>query len=77
MTDWRDHANCIGLDADLFFPERGKNTNEAKRVCAACTVRNECAEYALNFPETFGIWGGLSPVERKRIRGARRRRQVA
>lgn len=75
--DWRDQANCLGMDADLFFPERGVNTNEAKEVCAGCSVREECLEYALDYPEIFGIWGGCSPVERKRLRRARLRMQVA
>ena len=32
-ADWHDHANCLGVDPDLFFPERGASTREAKEVC--------------------------------------------
>ena len=68
---WKDHANCLGVDPDLFFPERGASTREAKEVCRGCVVREECLEYALVNAEKFGIWGGLSERERRRIRRAR------
>ena len=44
---WQDHANCLGVDPDLFFPERGASTREAKEVCRGCVVREECLEFAL------------------------------
>ena len=43
---WQDAANCLGVDPDLFFPERGASTREAKEVCKGCVVRGECLEYA-------------------------------
>jgi WhiB family redox-sensing transcriptional regulator len=73
---WMRHGACRGLaraDADrLFFPARGDSTAEAKAVCAACQVRAECLQYALEHNEKFGIWGGLSERERRRLRRARR-----
>ena len=68
---WQDRANCLGVDPDLFFPERGASTREAKEVCRGCEVREECLEYALQHGEKFGIWGGMSERERRRIRRAR------
>ena len=68
---WQDQANCLGVDPDLFFPERGASTREAKEVCRGCVVRLECLEYALQNGEKFGIWGGMSERERRRIRRAR------
>ena len=68
---WQDEANCMGVDPDLFFPERGASTREAKEVCRGCVVRDECLEYALTNGEKFGIWGGMSERERRRIRRAR------
>ena len=59
------------MDPDLFFPERGASTREAKAVCRACVVQNECLEYALVNGEKFGIWGGLSERERRRLRRQR------
>jgi WhiB family transcriptional regulator, redox-sensing transcriptional regulator len=69
--NWQDQANCLGVDPDLFFPERGASTREAKEVCRGCTVRMDCLEYALVNGEKFGIWGGLSERERRRLRRAR------
>ena len=69
--NWQDEANCLGVDPDLFFPERGASTREAKEVCRGCVVREECLEYALANGEKFGIWGGMSERERRRIRRAR------
>jgi WhiB family transcriptional regulator, redox-sensing transcriptional regulator len=69
---WQDHANCLGLDSDLFFPDRGESTAEAKAICAACAVRDECLEYALASGQKFGIWGGTSERERRAIRRRRR-----
>jgi WhiB family redox-sensing transcriptional regulator len=68
---WQEEANCLGVDPDLFFPERGASTREAKEVCRGCVVREDCLEFALNNSEKFGIWGGMSERERRRIRRAR------
>jgi len=68
---WKAKANCMGVDPDFFFPERGASTREAKQVCRGCVVREDCLEYALANGEKFGIWGGLSERERRRIRRAR------
>lgn len=71
MNDWKQSANCTGVDPDLFFPERGGSTTEAKTVCQGCTVRHHCLEYALTNSIKWGIWGGLSERERRRIRRQR------
>ena len=68
---WQSRANCMGVDPDLFFPERGASTREAKEVCRGCVVKDDCLEYALDNGEKFGIWGGLSVRERRRLRRAR------
>ena len=68
---WQERANCLGVDPDLFFPERGASTREAKEVCRGCVVRDDCLEYALTNGEKFGIWGGMSERERRRIRRQR------
>jgi WhiB family redox-sensing transcriptional regulator len=68
---WQGQANCKGVDPDLFFPERGASTREAKEVCRGCVVRENCLEYALANSEKFGIWGGMSERERRRVRRAR------
>ncbi|HEC08900.1 MAG TPA: WhiB family transcriptional regulator [Acidimicrobiales bacterium] len=68
---WWDFANCLGVEPDLFFPERGASTREAKEVCRGCVVREDCLEYALTHGEKFGIWGGMSERERRRLRRQR------
>ena len=64
---WQDLALCAQTDPEAFFPEKGGSTKEAKRVCRACEVRAECLEYALGHNERFGIWGGMSERERRRL----------
>ncbi len=65
---WRLDALCAETDPEAFFPEKGGSTREAKRVCTGCDVRAECLEFALANDERFGIWGGLSERERRRLR---------
>lgn len=67
--EWNLAKACTPADAALFFPERGTDADTAKRICAGCTVRRECLTYALTPPvEKWGIWGGLSGKERRRLR---------
>jgi WhiB family redox-sensing transcriptional regulator len=68
--DWQERALCAQTDPEAFFPEKGGSTREAKRICSGCEVRAECLEYALAHDERFGIWGGLSERERRRLRRA-------
>ena len=70
--EWRLDALCAETDPEAFFPEKGGSTREAKRVCTGCAVRAECLESALTNDERFGIWGGLSERERRRLRLQRR-----
>ena len=65
---WQEDALCSQTDPEAFFPEKGGSTRDAKRICAQCTVKSECLEYALKNDERFGIWGGLSERERRRLR---------
>lgn len=67
MPDWFDDALCAQVDTELFYPEKGQSTREAKRVCAACPVRDACLDYALEHHERFGIWGGKSERERRKL----------
>lgn len=68
---WQDYANCLGVDPDLFFPERGASVREAKEVCRGCVVKSECLEYAMAHSERYGIWGSLSERERRKLRKQR------
>lgn len=68
ILSWQERALCAQTDPEAFFPEKGGSTREAKKVCQACEVRVECLEYALAQDERFGIWGGLSERERRRLK---------
>jgi WhiB family redox-sensing transcriptional regulator len=72
---WMAAARCRDSDPDLFFPTRGGPdvTAYAKAVCATCPVRTECLEYAVVHEERYGVWGGLSPKERRPLVRERRR----
>ena len=65
---WQEQALCAETDPEAFFPEKGGSTREAKKICTGCEVKAECLEYALSNDERFGIWGGLSERERRRLR---------
>lgn len=75
--NWQQYAECLGFDPDLFYPKRGEDVQDAKDVCRKCMVREECLEYALKKEERFGIWGGLSTRERRRILRIRRNAEIA
>ncbi|MFV0252355.1 MAG: WhiB family transcriptional regulator [Beutenbergiaceae bacterium] len=68
ILGWQERALCAQTDPEAFFPEKGGSTREAKRVCSSCEVRAECLEYALMNDERFGIWGGLSERERRKLK---------
>lgn len=69
--NWVDRARCAEVDPDLFYPEQGGNGREAKRICAGCEVLTECRTEALAADEGFGVWGGLSEPDRRRLKSAR------
>lgn len=65
---WTELARCQEVDPEAFFPEKGGSTRLAKAICGRCEVRTECLEYALDRDERFGIWGGKSEPERRRLK---------
>lgn len=65
---WQADALCSQTDPEAFFPEKGGSTRDAKRICNQCEVKSECLEYALQNDERFGIWGGLSERERRKLK---------
>lgn len=67
---WQDRAECKGTDISWFF-SNSKANNENKlpgrHICADCSVKIECLEYALKNQEPYGIWGGLTTKERRKL----------
>ncbi|MEU4607611.1 WhiB family transcriptional regulator [Kribbella sp. NPDC023972] len=64
----RERAICAQTDPEAFFPVMGGSTRDAKKICLGCDVRGECLEYALTNDERFGVWGGLSERERRKLK---------
>jgi len=64
---WTEQALCAQVDQEMFFVEKGGSTKPAKTVCQLCPVRLECLQYALDHEERFGVWGGLSERERRKL----------
>lgn len=74
--DWRPHAACIGVDTNVFFPEKGCSKHDyarAKKICQSCTVSQQCGDYAMQWDERYmvGIWGGMTGIERRAERNKR------
>jgi WhiB family redox-sensing transcriptional regulator len=69
---WMGAALCAQVDTELFFPELGKSSREAKRICNRCEVAPPCLEFALTTKQLFGVWGGRSERERRSLRRIRR-----
>jgi len=67
--DWKDDAACTGMDYDTFFPAVGYNQHDlhARTICNKCPVKQECLMFAVNNRIHYGIWGGLTPIQRRRI----------
>lgn len=75
-VSWMADAACRTLTPQQvdrwFFPNRGESVRPAKAICADCPVRQQCLDYAMDRPERYGIWGGLSERERRQLRAQRR-----
>jgi WhiB family transcriptional regulator, redox-sensing transcriptional regulator len=82
VPDWRDDAECLDNDPELFFPvgngpEAARQTALAKRVCHRCPAMTACLDWALANGQDHGIWGGLTEDERRRLKNRTRRHRRA
>lgn len=75
-TTWQDRAACTSqlVDRELFFHRDREDSfrtmardAEAKQICASCPVIAQCLHHALTYPETAGVWGGMSETERAEL----------
>ena len=64
---WLVFGACRQIGPDLFFPQTKAEEDEALRVCSTCPVREECLDYALGARETYGVWGGTTEKQRRRL----------
>ncbi len=74
MTGWREHALCKEMDPEIFYPPQGQNEAYLKAFCSRCPVQEQCLEFALKMNDPWGIWGGLTSIERARIAAHRKKR---
>jgi hypothetical protein len=70
LPEFRFDAICSQTDPEAFYPEKGGSTKEAKRICLGCPVREQCLQYALDHDERYGVWGGMSERDRRRLQRA-------
>ncbi|MDA8279493.1 MAG: WhiB family transcriptional regulator [Actinomycetota bacterium] len=71
-TQWMRRGRCKDMDPAIFFPNDGVGVQVAQRICAECSVRAECLDYALDNRVDHGVWGGASERERRRLLRQRR-----
>lgn len=64
---WASYAACRQADPDWFFPGSDDDGRAAVRVCRGCPVREDCLDWALQVRIRYGIWGGLTERERRRL----------
>lgn len=75
MTTWMAEALCAEAEGNLWFPDvNSPDAKYAKSICAECPVVDECLDYAVQNKIVEGIWGGMTPNERKRKMKGRQRR---
>ena len=64
---WQDRAACFGIDPDVFFPVSEDEAGQALGFCHSCRIREECLSWALKNGERYGVWGGTSEQQRRRL----------
>ena len=69
MTGWMDDALCAQTGPELFFPEDTPDASirNAKKICSQCWVVEDCLEFAIANGFNHGVFGGLSPKQRRKL----------
>ena len=67
---WQEAAACVSAEPKAFFPYKGGSTAGGRRICSGCPARLACLEWALDNGEGFGVWGGLTTPNRKKLQKA-------
>lgn len=70
---WHEQAQCRNQNVELFFSDEPADVRAALRLCRSCPVRQPCYEQAMADQEYFGVWGGTTERERRRVFRAERR----
>jgi WhiB family redox-sensing transcriptional regulator len=71
---WMQESACAEVMPDMFFPQKGhgESSTAAKKVCGGCPVIADCLGYALRTDQRYGVWGGQSERELRKLRKAAR-----
>lgn len=64
---WQDRASCFGVDPDVFFPISEEEAGPALAYCSSCQIREDCLSWALKNGERYGVWGGTTEQQRRRL----------
>jgi WhiB family transcriptional regulator, redox-sensing transcriptional regulator len=64
---WQDRSACYGLDPEIFFPTTEEEAGLALSYCGLCPVRETCLAWAVYNGERYGVWGGTTEQQRRRI----------
>ena len=64
---WQERSACYGIDPDVFFPISEEEAGPALAFCSGCSIRDECLSWALKNGERYGVWGGLTEQQRRRL----------
>jgi WhiB family redox-sensing transcriptional regulator len=73
LRKWSQEARCKGLPADWFYDDNYANSNNADaiKMCEGCPVKEPCKDWAIKYEE-HGVWGGLTPAQRRTLRRRKR-----
>lgn len=70
VTSWREEASCKDWPApDDFFPDQAAPRPAVLLVCGRCPVAQACGTEALRSGQRYGVWGGMTEVDRDRLTG--------
>jgi WhiB family transcriptional regulator, redox-sensing transcriptional regulator len=82
--DWFKRAACRGDDPDIYVVDptgvQAQTTakhNIALITCRRCPVSVECLKFALDHDERTGVWGCMTPRQRRRVKAAEKRGAIS
>ena len=64
---WQEKSACYGLDPEVFFPTTEEEAGLALSYCGVCSVREVCLAWAVLNGERYGVWGGTTEQQRRRL----------
>jgi WhiB family transcriptional regulator, redox-sensing transcriptional regulator len=64
---WQERAACFGIEPDVFFPVSEEEAGPALAFCSVCPIKEECLAWALKNGERYGVWGGTTEQQRRRL----------